>query len=114
MILPNGRPRWYHIPVEALVDSGASDSFLDPSILVRFNLHPLPHPVPISLELIDGNVPATGPITHYLPSQLRVHGIHTEALTFQVTRLGHSQLGHFIMNSSSHTHSHSTWTKLFS
>ena len=88
-LLIHGQPP---IPVEALVDSGASDSFLDPSILVRFNLHPLPHPVPISLELIDGIIPATGPITHYLPSQLRVHGVHTEALTFQVTRLGHFQL----------------------
>ena len=80
------------IPVEALIDFGASDSFLDPSILVRFNLHPLPHPVPISLELIEGSVPATGPITHYLPSHLSVHGVHTEALTFQITRLGHFQL----------------------
>ena len=39
------------IPVAAPIDSGASDSFLDPSILVRYHLHPLPHPVPISLEL---------------------------------------------------------------
>ena len=80
------------IPVEALVDSGASDSFLDPSILVRLHLHPLPHPVPISLELIDGSVLATGPIIHYLPSHLRILGTHTEALSFQLTRLGHFQL----------------------
>ena len=80
------------ILVEALIDSGASDSFLDPSILVRFHLHPLPRPIPISLELIDDSVPATGPITHFLPSHLRIHGAHTEARTFQVTTLGHFQL----------------------
>ena len=80
------------ISIEALIDSGASDSFLDPSILVRYHLHPLPHPNPIQLDFIDGSVPATGPITHYFPSQLRVHGSHSEDLTFQVTRLGHFQM----------------------
>ena len=33
------------ISIEALIDSLASDSFLDPSILVHYHLQPLPHPI---------------------------------------------------------------------
>ena len=60
--------------------------------MVQHHLHPLPHPLPIPLELIDGSLPSTGPITHYLPSRIRIHGSHTEDLTFQITRLGHFPL----------------------
>ena len=77
------------IPIQALVDSGASDSYLDPSCLGQHHLQPLPHPQPIQLELIDGSTPSTGPIPHYFPTRIRIHGSHTEDITFQVTRLGH-------------------------
>ena len=70
------------ISIFALVDSGAYDGFLDSSILVQHHLRPLPHPLPIPLELIDGSLPSIGPITHYSPSRLRVHGSHTEDLAF--------------------------------
>ena len=88
-ILVPGQPP---IPIQALVDSGASDSFLDPSFLGQHHLPPFLHPQPIQLELIDGSLPSTEPITHYIPTQIRIHGSHTEDLTFQVTRLGHFQM----------------------
>ena len=78
-LLVHGQPP---ISISALVDSGGSESFLDPSILSQHHLHPFPHPQPIPLELIDGNTPSTGPITHYFPTSLRVHGTHTKNLTF--------------------------------
>ena len=68
------------------------DRFLDPSVLARHHLQPLPHPLPIPLELIDGSVPSTGPITHYFPSCLRIHGEHSETLTCHVMPLGHFKL----------------------
>ena len=80
------------IPVEALLDSGASDCFLDPSVLAQHHLHPLPLRQPIPLELIDGSTPSTGPITHYFPSRIRIHGVHTEDLTCHVMPLGHFKL----------------------
>ena len=88
-VLVPGQPP---IPIQALVDSGASDSFLDPSFLGQHHLQPLPHPQPIQLELIDGNIPSTGPITHYIPSRKGIHGTHTKDLTFHVTWLGHFQM----------------------
>ena len=78
--------------MEALLDSGASDCFVDPSVLAQHQLHPLPLRQPIPLELIDGSTPSTGPITHYFPSRIRIHGVHTEDLTCHVMPLGHFKL----------------------
>lgn len=51
----------------ALVDSGASDNFIDPSLISIRDAEPLDHP--IALELFDGSETTTGAITHciYIP-----------------------------------------------
>ena len=84
--------RQHPIPILALIDSDASDCFLDPSVLVQQQLQPLPHPLPTPLELIDGSIPSTGPVTLIYPSHLRIHRIHTEHLTCHVMQLGHFKL----------------------
>ena len=78
------------ISVLALVDSGASGNFLEPSFLLKHNLRPQPHPCPISVELIDGS--SAAPITHFYPTRIRVHGSHTEDITFQLVTLAHFPL----------------------
>ena len=88
LVVPGQPP----IPVEALVDSGASDCFLDPSILQQYDLHPTPHVQPIPIELIDGSTPAAGAITHYITTGVRVHGVHSEILTCHVMQLGHFKM----------------------
>ena len=77
------------IPVRVLIDSGASGNFIDPQILGDYNLPTHPHPQPIPVELIDGSLPAAGPITCYFQAQLRSPGNHTETVTLDVTRLAH-------------------------
>ena len=78
------------ISVLALVDSGASGNFLDPSLLRENLLQPQPHPHPIPVELIDGS--SAAPITHFYPSRIRIHGQHTEQITFQLVTLAHFRL----------------------
>ena len=83
ILLPGQLP----IPVPALVDSGASENFMDPSFLLKHNLQPQPHPCPIPVELIDGS--SAAPITHFYPTSIRIHGSHTEDITFQLVTLAH-------------------------
>ena len=48
--------------------------------------------MPIPLELIDGSIPASGPITHCFPTPVRIHGDTSQPIVFQVTQLGHYQV----------------------
>ena len=86
LLVPGHQP----ISALALVDSGASGTFIDPSVLLQSRLTPLPPPHPIPVELIDGS--SASPVTHYFPSRLRIHGTHSEDITFDVIQLAHFQV----------------------
>ena len=81
LLLPGHQP----ISVLALIDSGASGTFLDPSVLLQSHLTPIPHPIPV--ELIDGN--SASPVTHFFPTRIRIHGTHTKDITLDVIQLAH-------------------------
>ena len=51
-------------------------------------MDPNTHPIPV--ELIDGS--SASPVTHYFPSRLKVHGTHSEDITFDVIQLAHFQV----------------------
>lgn len=73
-------------PVHALVDSGASANFIDPS-LIPSSANPQQLENPIILELFDGSIASRGLITHQLTlPTLFPHGILNQ-LTFLVTTL---------------------------
>ena len=65
-------------PVQALIDSGASDSFLDTRFAKKHRLETTRLKVPRNLRLFDGGLAPSGPITHsivldILPPKGSVH-----------------------------------------
>jgi hypothetical protein len=50
--------------VLALVDSGATSSFIDQTFVTQHNIHVVKKSTPIPIEVIDGRTIASGAITH--------------------------------------------------
>lgn len=75
-------------PSSTLLDSGATDNFIDPSFVSSQSLLTKPLPIPIQLFLFDGSIAANGPITRYaeLPVQFP-HAPHQQIIRFLVTPL---------------------------
>ena len=69
----------------ALVDSGASDNFVDPSIVPTQNASLLPHP--IALELFDGSSSTAGVITHSIRLPIEYASGQTHEVDFLITSL---------------------------
>lgn len=77
-------------PLRALVDSGASDNFIDSCIIPSDTnlLQPLPQPV--TLQLFDGSVASSGRITHFLTLPITFPSGEVQHLDFFVTPLHYS------------------------
>jgi len=69
----------------ALVDSGASDNFIDPSIVPPSTYVPLSHP--IALELFDGSTTTAGVITHKVRAPVEYTTGQSHEIDFLITPL---------------------------
>ena len=78
-----------------LIDSGADNNFIDPSLVATWQLPTVALACPVSLRLADGQPSSGGSIvTETLPLQLHL-GPHVETLSFFVTPVAHGIiLGH--------------------
>jgi hypothetical protein len=70
--------------VSALVDSGATSSFIDQTFVVQHNIHVIKKSTPVPVEVIDGRTIASGAITHETtPLELCI-GKHREKFVFNI------------------------------
>jgi hypothetical protein len=79
-------------PFEALIDSGATDNFIDTTFLQHQGLPSIVKTKPEPFELLDGNAPSSGPITHKAQFDLSILNpdfLGMQECKFQVTKLGH-------------------------
>jgi len=59
--------------VSALVDSGATSSFINQTFVARHNIHVVKKSAPVPVEVINGRTTAFGAITHEIaPLELRI------------------------------------------
>ena len=76
------------IQTQAMIDSGATSSFIDTNFIKEHNLPLERKSSPIPLYVIDGRPVASGEITHNtIPLTLSITN-HSEKLSFDVTQLG--------------------------
>jgi Aspartyl protease len=72
-------------PFTSLLDSGASDNFIDASVVSTHQLVPLDYP--IQLRMIDGALTTSGVITHSFSTAVVFPGLVSRQLRFLVTKL---------------------------
>ncbi len=79
-----------YIPqVSALVDSGATSSFIDQTFVAQHNIHVVKKSTPVPIEVIDGRTIASGAITHKTtPLELCI-GKHTEKIILNIISTPH-------------------------
>lgn len=76
--------------VKALVDSGATDSFVDSAFVRKHGIKLLKLPGPRPLRLFDGGLAPSGPITHFVELDIRPPMGPCHGHRFLVTLLDHS------------------------
>jgi hypothetical protein len=75
--------------VSALVDSGATFSFIDQTFVAQHNIHVVKKSTPVLVEVIDGRTIAFGAITHETtPLELCIDK-HTEKIVFNIISTPH-------------------------
>jgi hypothetical protein len=75
--------------VSALVDSGATSSFIDQTFVVQHNILVIKKSTPVPVEVIDGRTIASGAITHETtPLELCI-GKHTEKIVPNIISTPH-------------------------
>ncbi len=81
-VLLNGQ-----LSAQALIDSGASDSFIDSSFALQNGLKLTKKSVPVSVQVIDGRPISSGLITHEVKLRLSINN-HYEDISLHATKLG--------------------------
>lgn len=76
-----------NLPLRVLIDSGASDCFIDQSFVAQHSLPTRQLRSPMSLRLFDGSTGASGLITHCTDLHLRDQMDHPIHATFLLTTL---------------------------
>jgi Aspartyl protease len=71
----------------ALVDSGATENFIDTETVTKLKLGRRPLKVPLEVRNVDGTGNKAGNLTHYVKLRAKVNE-KEEELTFYVTSLG--------------------------
>jgi hypothetical protein len=75
--------------VLALVDSGATSSFIDQTFVTQHNIHVVKKLIPVSVKVIDGKTITFGAITHETtPLELRI-GKHAEKIVLNIISTPH-------------------------
>jgi hypothetical protein len=73
----------------ALVDFGATSSFIDQTFVVQHNIPVIKKSTPVPVEVIDGRTIASGAITHETtPLELCI-GKHTEKIVLNIISTPH-------------------------
>jgi len=83
-----------HIPedilqVSALVDFGATSSFIDQTFVVQHNIPMIKKSTPILVEVIDGRTIVSGAITHETTPLKLCIGKHTEKIVLNIISTPH-------------------------
>ncbi len=78
-----------HCDTHTMVDSGASDCFIDEELARQYGLPLCPKKQPVILEVVDGRPIVSGAITHETVPLTMTVGPHQEQLVLHVTTLGH-------------------------
>ena len=65
---------------DLLVDSGATDCFIDRKMAFRLGLPLFAHAQPIPVALADGRTPVSGSITHWTAMDIRTRNLRTTAV----------------------------------
>ena len=73
MVIPLSVPA-FSLTAPALVDSGATDSFVDTAFAKKSGLPATRLKIPRSLRLFDGGLAHSGPITHFVVLDIRPPG----------------------------------------
>ena len=76
------------VTTHALIDSGASGSFINTSFIEKHSIPLILKDTPRDLTVVDGHEISSGKVTHNTPILLLTIGGHTESVTFDVTQLG--------------------------
>ena len=77
------------VTTHALIDSGASGSFINTSFIEKHSIPLILKVTPRDLTVVDGREISSGKVTHNTPTLLLTIGEHTESVTFDVTQLGY-------------------------
>jgi len=75
--------------VSALVDSGATSSFIDQTFVVQHNILVIKKSTPVSVEVINGRTIASGAITHETTLLELCIGKHTEKIVLNIISTPH-------------------------
>jgi hypothetical protein len=82
---------YYMADKRALVDSGATDNFMNAAFAARMGLGLKELPTPKKIYNIDNTTNKSGKITHYLDLDVCAKGIHKE-MRFLITDIGSEDL----------------------
>ncbi|KAF5381324.1 hypothetical protein D9615_008431 [Tricholomella constricta] len=74
-------------PENMLIDSGATDNFVDSDMATSCGLHLEELKPPINLCLFDGELSASGKITHYTTNDVKFSDGTTQRIRFLYTKL---------------------------
>ena len=86
MVIPLSVPA-FSLTAPALVDSGATDSFVDTTFAKNSGLPATRLKIPRSLRLFDGGLAHSGPITHFVVLDIRPPRGILKKYTFLLTTL---------------------------
>jgi hypothetical protein len=75
--------------VLALLDSGATSSFIDQTFVAQHNIHVVKKSTHVPVEVIDGITIASGVITHKTTPLKLYIGKHTEKIVFNIISTPH-------------------------
>ena len=76
-----------HSSINALLDSGATDNFISPTVINRFNIPTYQLPRPKKVRNVDGTENSMGPMTHAANLEVQ-HNNQTIRLCFLIANLG--------------------------
>ena len=76
------------ITTHALIDSGASGSFINKSFIEQYSIPFTCKDIPRDLTVVDGRQVSSGKVTHNTSALSLTIGEHTEQITFDITQLG--------------------------
>ena len=79
------------VTINAIVDSGATDDFIDSEVCKKHGIKMIRAKNPRAIYLADGKPSAMGPVTHMMEVPIDVSN-HRELATFQVVNLQHHKV----------------------
>uniref|UniRef100_A0A8C5Q7V2 ribonuclease H n=1 Tax=Leptobrachium leishanense TaxID=445787 RepID=A0A8C5Q7V2_9ANUR len=92
-LVSNPLTYWYNlsysgkksITVEAMIDSGASNCFIDTALVSKFSIPVLNKDVPVHIQVVDGSSLGAGPVTkETIPLSSTLGPSHRELLSYDV------------------------------